>query len=191
MGATMTDVYIVVFSIIGLLITYPGLAIALNLLMPRATEHAYRRLAITPFVSFGLGVVVTGFFLLWIPVLSEVKSGLIKAFAGMVLLGGLGIHATGSSALARLMGERIGTLTGTGAPLKDLVRGAVIYELACLVPVVGWFLFLPIMTISIMGAASFGLVGWSPHDKNAVAHQDRPDSSQFDEDIRSVWAANP
>lgn len=191
MGATMTDVYIVVFSIIGMLVAYPGLATALNLLMPRATEYAYRRLAMTPFVSFGIGVVVTGFFLIWIPVLSEVKSGVIKAFAGTVLLGGLGIHAIGSAALARLLGERIGTLAGTSAPLKNLVRGAVIYELACLVPIVGWFLFLPLMTISIMGAAAFGLVGWSPREKGVVAHQEHPNASQFDEDIRSVWAANP
>ena len=48
----MADVYIVVFSVIGILISFPGLAAALNLLLPRATEAAYMRLAYTPWKTF-------------------------------------------------------------------------------------------------------------------------------------------
>ena len=40
----MTDVYIVVFSLLGMLLSLPALLVALNLLMPNVTRLAAARL---------------------------------------------------------------------------------------------------------------------------------------------------
>lgn len=158
----MTDVYIVTLSITGMLISYPGLAVALNLLLPNTTRRAYHCLADTPIRTFFLGLVVTGFFVFWIAFATQSNAGPIKALGFVVALIGMGVASIGAAALARLIGKRIGQLTGSSSELGSMVRGAVVYELACIVPVVGWFLFFPLTSLMIMGAASLSLLGWSP-----------------------------
>jgi hypothetical protein len=165
----MADVYIVVFSVIGILISYPGLVAALNLLLPRATEAAYLRLAYTPGKALLIGLPVAGLFSLFIIVTANINFGPVKALAFIAALIAFGINAVGGAALARLMGERIDAITQSGTSLRNLVLGAIFLELASLFPIIGWFLFLPISMVITIGAASFGLIGWAPKIKHASA----------------------
>ena len=57
----MVDVYIVVYSLLGILICLPALLVALNLLMPQITVRIETRLGQTPGKSFFLGVPVRPF----------------------------------------------------------------------------------------------------------------------------------
>lgn len=165
MGATMTDVYIVALTIIGILISYPGLMAAINLLLPQATSTAYHRVAETPGKTFFMGLLLTAILAFWILILSQVGSGALRSIAAIFGILTLGFSAVGAGGLVRLLGDRIGYLTGTAAEMKNLIRGAVIYELACFTPIVGWFLFLPVMSIMAMGASLFGILGWMPRIK--------------------------
>jgi hypothetical protein len=160
--ADMADVYIVTLSILGILITFPGLAAAMTLLLPGATEVAYTRLAQTPVKAFVLGLPVTAFITFWVVLLASLNASVLKGIAFILALVALGIDALGAAGLSRLLGERIGAWTGTGSPLSNLIRGAVIYELACLFPLVGWLLFAPVAWITTMGAAIFALLRWLP-----------------------------
>jgi hypothetical protein len=72
---TKTDVYIVVFTLAGILLSLPALLVALNLLLPKATTSAATRLAKTPGRSFILGAAVTAAFLLWIAIANQVPFG--------------------------------------------------------------------------------------------------------------------
>lgn len=168
----MADVYIVTLSVLGILISFPGLAAALTLLLPGTTERAYQRLADTPVKSFLMGIPVTVAFAVWILITLNIQFGPIQAIGFISALLAMGINSIGAAGLARLMGERIGTLTGTGTALANLLRGAVIYELACLFPLVGWFLFFPIALISTIGAAVFAILGWMPRPKPAANSAD-------------------
>ncbi|MCI0578286.1 MAG: hypothetical protein L0332_10995 [Chloroflexi bacterium] len=165
----MTDVYIVVFSLLGILISLPGLVVALNLLLPRVTANAATRLARTPGKSFVLGVPVVASFLLWIAITSQINFGPIRATSFLATFAGMGLGTVGAAGLARLLGERLRPMAGPTSELGALVRGAVVYELACLVPIVGWFLFIPLVGTAVMGAAVFGLLGWIPRPKVASA----------------------
>jgi Na+/melibiose symporter-like transporter len=157
----MADVYTVTFSLIGILLSLPALLVAINLLMPKVTQRVQTRLEQTPGRSFVLGVPVTAAFALWIAVTSQLPGvGQAMAFIAAALFMGLG--TIGGAGLARLLGDRIRPLARSNSELTSLVRGAVVYELAALVPIVGWFLFIPLAGIMAVGAAAFALVNWLP-----------------------------
>jgi hypothetical protein len=157
----MADVYTVTFSLIGILLSLPALLVVINLLMPGVTERVQTRLEMTPGRSFVLGVPVTAAFALFIAVVSQAPGvGQAMAIGAGVLFMGLG--AIGGAGLSRLLGERLRLLAHPNSDLANLVRGAVVYELAALVPIVGWFLFIPLAGIMVVGAAVFALVKWLP-----------------------------
>jgi len=160
----MTDVYIITLSIVGFLVTSPGLAAAINLFFPKMTGTAYLRIKQTPIKAFFAGLPVTLFFAFWVVVLIS-AAGPLQGLAFALGTVWLGILTIGTSAMARLLGERLAGMISGGTELGNILRGAVIYELATLVPLVGWFLFTPIMSQVAVGAAMFGLVGWAPRPK--------------------------
>ena len=168
---TMTDVYIVVFTLIGILLSLPALLVALNLLLPNVTSNAATRLAKTPGRSFVLGVPVTMAFILFITIASQVPFGPIRATAFLAAIVGMGLGTVGAAGMARMLGERISPLSGPASNLKNLIRGSVVYELACLFPIVGWFLFIPLAGVTVMGAAVFGLLGWLPRPVSQTVEQ--------------------
>jgi len=158
----MVDVYIVVYSLLGILICLPALLLALNLLMPQITARIETRLERTPGKSFFLGVPVTAAFLLWIAIAANVPIGVVRSTAFIAAFIGMGLGTLGAAGLSRLLAKRITLLASPSAEAMNWLRGAVMYELACLFPIVGWFLFAPIVGITVLGAAVFGLLGWLP-----------------------------
>ncbi|MFQ5420063.1 MAG: hypothetical protein ACE5FD_19840 [Anaerolineae bacterium] len=165
----MADVYTVTFIIIGILLSVPALLVALNLLLPNVTRRAQTRLEKTPGRSFFLGVPVTAAFALFVAIASATNFGPIQAIGFVAALVGMGLGSIGGAGLARLLGERLTPLAHPNSELTNLVRGAVVYELAALVPLVGWFLFIPIAGMMAMGAATFALFKWLP--RPAVTEQ--------------------
>ena len=165
----MVDVYIVVYSLLGILICLPALLMALNLLMPQTTTHIVTRLEQTPGKSFFLGIPVTAAFLLWIAITANVPLGLVRGTAFLAAFVGMGLGTLGAAGMSRLLAKRITLLARPNSQAINWLRGAVVYELACLFPIVGWFLFAPIVGITVMGAAVFGLLGWLP--RSAAADQ--------------------
>jgi hypothetical protein len=132
------------------------------LLLPKVTANTAARLSKTPGRSFVLGVPVAAAFLLWIAITSQVPFGLIRATSFLAALVGMGLGTLGAAGMARVLGERLQPLSGHSSTLNGLVRGALVYELACLFPIVGWLLFIPLAGVMVMGAAVFGLLGWLP-----------------------------
>lgn len=163
----MTDVYIVTLSIIGILITGPGLAVGLNLLVPRITDRAYRRLTETPGMSFIFGGILGAVLATGVMILASV-GGIAQGVAFVSTVLGLGVYALGAAGMSRLFGERLAPATPKASPLGRMVRGAVTLELAALTPLVGWFLFAPLAGVMCIGAGAFGLVGWAPKARPAT-----------------------
>lgn len=157
----MADVYTVTFSLIGILLSLPALLVAVNLFMPGVTQRVQTRLEQTPGRSFVLGVSMTAAFALFIAVTSQFP-GAGQALAIIVAVLFMGLGTIGGAGLSCLLGERIRPLARPNSRLTNLVRGAVVYELAALVPIVGWFLFIPLAGIMAVGGASFALVKWLP-----------------------------
>lgn len=157
----MADVYTVTFIIIGILISVPALLVGLNLLMPGVTIRTQVRLRETPGKSFWLGAVLTAVLLITILITAQIP-GPGQAFAFGLVVVGMGLGSLGAAGMARLLGERIRPLAKPNSDMMNLLRGAILYELACLVPFVGWFIFAPLVGMTVLGAAVFALIGWMP-----------------------------
>lgn len=153
MERLMADVYTVTFILIGMLLSLPGLLVGINLLLPNMTQRIEVRLLRKPGRNFFIGVPVTAFVGLWVAIATNVGSGLLSGSA--FLLAGLwmGLGTFGAAGLARLLGKRMGRISDPASELTQWVRGAAVFELACLFPLVGWFLFMPLMGIMLVGAA--------------------------------------
>lgn len=154
----MTDVYIVVFTLIGVLLSLPALLVALNLLMPNVTRYAAARLDLHPYQSFGVGLFVTSLFLAFIIITANIAFGPVRAMSFFATFTGMGLGTLGAAAMSRLLGQRLTQLAHPTSELTNLVRGAIVYELACLFPLVGWFVFIPLVGVTVMGAAALGLL---------------------------------
>jgi hypothetical protein len=177
----MTDLYIVVWMVILLLLTMPGMALALNLLLPRLTERAATRLEATPRISFVLGAVISGGVALVAAIIGAVG---VPAVSGVLGVLGLGVYAMGAAGMARLFGYRIGAAIGETRFLRDTAVGGVMLALACLLPFVGWFLFFPFVLALNIGAATFALLGWMPRKQKPAQAEADPER-----DSRVEWAS--
>ena len=157
----MAEVYTVTFILIGVLLSLPALLVALNLLYPKLTERIEVRLEKTPRRSFVMGLPIPAVFLsLGIPLVST--GGPAQAMGIIILVIFMGLGSLGGAGMSRLLGKRLNELGQPKSKLISLVRGAVVYEMACLVPLVGWFLFIPLAGITLIGATTFALLGWLP-----------------------------
>lgn len=149
----MADVYTVTFIVLGMLVSLPGLLLGINLLFPALTGRIERRIVAKPGRNLFLGVPITAVVALWVAIASSTGSGILSGSA--FLLAGLymALGTLGAAGLARLFSSRLSRVAAPSSELTHLVRGAVIFELSCLFPLVGWFVFAPLSGIIAVGAA--------------------------------------
>lgn len=164
----MADVYTVLFIMIGILLSVPAILIACNVLMPNVTERVHMRLDKTPGKCFALGLPVTIVFGLFAFGNFESSIGLFQTLAFITLFLLMAIGTIGGAGMARLLGARIMPQAKPNSNIAFLLRGAIVYEFACLVPIVGWFVFAPIIGITAIGATVFSLLKWTPKTQPLV-----------------------
>jgi hypothetical protein len=133
-----------------------GLLVWTALLFPRPTGRARVALEERP-VRCGLRGLGTTL-LLGIPAfaLLHAPHGGAKLAGWALALPLAAILVVGIAAMAQLLGERMQGLSPAITPLAALVRGAVTIELAALLPFVGWFLFAPLVGLTLVGAGAGG-----------------------------------
>ena len=150
---TMADVLSVTLIILGLLATLPALWLFLRALFPASVERAMGRLEGSPGTCFLAGLLPwVVLFVGGVALLS--KGGPPLKFAGFVLLSaGFVVEGIGLAALSAILGARLPSAADAGRPWRGLVRGAVCMELAFLLPFVGWFALMPLVSVAAVGAA--------------------------------------
>jgi len=186
----MADVYIVTLSILGIWITGPGLMLGLNVILPARTERVYWRLLRTPWLSLIAGLVIT-VLVAFAAVLAANAGG--GGFSAVLVLFTLGLWALGAAAMTRIAAERIDRQTGSADRLRSMLRGAVLLELAGFVPLVGWFLFTPLVGVAQIGAGALGLFGREPKRVTQAAERlpaDLPGSGQGETGAQSEPAGS-
>ena len=157
----MADISAIFFIILIIGVAYPALLTAWWLLFPAAVDRARLRLERTPGRSFWMGLAAFLGFLFPILILLALPSGLFKFMGWVMIALMLTFSSLGAAGLAARFAERLNRL-GSFSPLGAHVRGAVVIELASFFPILGWFIFFPIATITTLGAAAFALLHWIP-----------------------------
>lgn len=161
----MADVSAVFGTLLALGIAIPGLMLAWGLLFPKLVNRAEMRMQNTPWKSFFGGVATLIVFLIPIVLFFNIPGSFAQFLGFMGVFVGISFASIGAAGLSKLLGGRLRkndtSLTDTSATL----RGAVVMELAAVVPVIGWFIFLPLAFIASLGAATFALLKWMPRAK--------------------------
>ncbi len=165
----MADVYTVLFVLIGMLLSLPALLVGINLLFPNVTKRVHTRLKETPGKSFGMGLPITAVILFWILSTIEANAGIVQASGFIMAALGMTLGTIGAAGMARMLGERITPIARETSAITNLLRGALVFELSCLFPLVGWFVFAPFVGITVLGAAVFSILRWRP--KVALSEQ--------------------
>jgi hypothetical protein len=136
-----------------------GLLVWTALIFSRPTASARAALEFRTGRCFLTGVALT--LILGVPVirLLHLPNGLAKLAGWALLLPLAAGLVTGLAAMAQLLGERLRVLSPSLTPLGALVRGALTVELAAILPFLGWFLFAPLVGLTVTGAGVLGCVG--------------------------------
>jgi hypothetical protein len=143
--------------IVGIVAALAGLVLWTALIFPRPAARARAALERRPGRCFVTGVLAT--LLIGLPTVALMHSpnGLAKLAGWVAASPLLGMLILGLTGMAYLLGERLQSLSPAMTPLGALVRGAVTLELACLLPVFGWFLFAPLVALTLVGAGVLGI----------------------------------
>lgn len=159
---TMADVLTVVFLFVGLFLALPAYWLTARSLWPRMHEGAARAFREIPIrAAFaGLGVATVA------AIVAAVLVNITPALGLLFIGGAVGFALAGTGGLATRIGEGLRAPADFGRDWRLTLKGGVAMELAFLVPILGWFLILPIVLVSGAGAATIALMRRAP----AVTH---------------------
>lgn len=150
---TMSDTIMAISLIGGFGICLTAIGLLFHALFPGWTSRAETRLRSRPYVSLFVGVPLgAGAFFLAV-LLMQAPHPAIKIVGAGGLLAFLVFAFAGTAGLARFIGSRLPSPADLDRPWKAVVRGWVVLYLASLLPVFGWFVFLPLALLSGFGGA--------------------------------------
>ncbi len=151
--------------LIGLLVLgITALLLVCYALFPGLSGRTRRNIELRPIRSFFVGLVNFVFLFFIVAALGSAGGGgglLATVLAVIVFC----FIALGLSALALLVGQRL--RPGDSNPVRQLIYGGITLELACLVPLVGWFAIPLFGGLTGFGALIITLVSRTPAPTNS------------------------
>jgi hypothetical protein len=154
LGSTIFVGALVSALLVGLVALSLLVRAVLGELVGRADQAAHDR----PFLSAVLGAPLSLVILLVGGGLSGAGPGPVKALGLLVLAMGLAFFAVGFAGVATAVGRALPSRADESRPWAPTLRGAIVLELAMLVPLVGWLVVLPLATMISVGAAAIAVV---------------------------------
>jgi hypothetical protein len=154
----MADTMAYFFTVLGLMLATPGLWLLCRGLWPDLVidSSAYcRRSLVKPFF-IGLPIAILA--VITVAILSKLpQPAAAISIIGYICL--LLIYAhIGVTAIASILGERLPSPADKDRPWNATVRGGIVLELSYLLPVIGWFVILPISLIIGAGLTTRALI---------------------------------
>ena len=146
----IADVMTWVAVIAGVLAAFPGFWLTLRGLFPQFHEACAQRATRNLVVPFFVGVPFVVAVVIAVSALGKLGGPGGVALVLLISLT-LSVAHTGVAGLVTTLGRRMPSPTDTERPWKATLRGAIALELAYLMPIVGWFLLLPLTTIIGIG----------------------------------------
>jgi hypothetical protein len=131
---------------------FPSLLVLTRLLLPASVARSESGLTCKPvrLVAFGFGAAVL--VIAAASVASNTLAGPGKLLGLVILLCGLALSVLGATGLAARLARAAWGNADQPPSVRDLIRAAVLLELACALPVAGWFVVLPIAICASLGA---------------------------------------
>jgi hypothetical protein len=153
----MADVFKILFLILGLIITSISYWLLFEGLCTKLVDKAQRRYTERPWRTLFTGLAI-GLPATFVAV-AAMDTGPGGQFIGFVLASTLILAGLlGSTGLARHLGAQLHTEADANQPWRRVLRGGTVLAVACVLPVVGWFVVLPAILASGLGATVLVLV---------------------------------
>jgi len=156
----MANVLTFVWIVIAYVVTSTSLMVWTALMLPTQVERARQRLETRPGRSFVQGLVfwlVTVFFA--VSMIKEGKAAPLQLIGWIFMAPALASSVVGGAAFAQLVAARIRPQMANDAPLPALIGGALCTTLSGLLPIIGWVVFLPIVSFMAVGSGAAGIFG--------------------------------
>ena len=157
----MADTLAIFFVILGLLLAFPGLWLLCRGLWPNVVAGAADRcrngLIKSILIGAPLSAVVIGFAV----VVARFSGGLGAIVSAAILCAFAMVSSAGVAGFAACIGERLPSPGDASRPWKATLRGGIALELSYLLPVLGWFVILPLSLVIGCGAATLSLINLS------------------------------
>jgi hypothetical protein len=159
----MANVLTVVWFIIGWTAMQTGLMVWLALMLPQRVGRARERVETAPVRTFFVGAafwIVTVLFA--VNLIKQGRPGPVQLFGWLTAGPMLAASAIGGAAFAQIVSERIRERSPQTSPLAALAVGGLCTAISGLLPVIGWFVFLPIVGFMSVGAGLSALLRKKP-----------------------------
>ena len=148
------DTMAIFFVILGLLLAFPSLWLFCRALWP---EYVARSTEAVGLKSFFIGIPVTAVAVVIVIVVGKLPAsfgqiGGVLAFSALLLYALVGV-----AGLATHIGNRLPSPADIDKPWRTTLRGGIILSLTYLLPLLGWFLIIPVSVITGAGCATRAL----------------------------------
>lgn len=155
----LADVVGIALLIIGILLSLQGLWLLCRALWPSRVRRAAERCRTSRITSLLVGVPVTLLVLGLAGAIAR-RGGTPGQLVGWSIAGVFLLYAgTGMSGFVTFVGERLASPGDALRPWWSTVRGGAAVELACLFPVIGWVVLLPVTLMLGVGAITLSFFG--------------------------------
>ena len=152
----MADTMAIFFVILGFMLAFPGLWLLCRGLWPQVVAKADEVCARGLIKPFLIGLPITAAMVFAAAILGKGGTvGKITAIAEVCFY--LMIANSGVAGLVTGIGNRLASPIDSQQPWRATVRGGIVLELSFLLPMLGWFVILPLSVMIGCGAASIVL----------------------------------
>ena len=100
--------------------------------------------------------------------MSNLFIGISKPFVLLVLLSGLSMTMLGGAGVVKQLAGRFKKLSGSDRPVLELFFSALLIEFSAALPLVGWFVVLPVSLLIMLGAGCETILGSFGSNKQVV-----------------------
>jgi len=148
----MTDRLTIIFSLILLGLSYPAALTAWWLLFPERVENARGKIIENPGRSLWIGIlaVLVAAIPAWLLFALQAQFTQLLGWIWVVIV--LGFASLGSAGIVSELGLRLNWKNdGAFLSFGAFLRGALIWELAAALPLIGWILVIPLGTLISLG----------------------------------------
>ena|ERR1044071_3314242 len=149
---TMADIIAVIGGLIIISIGFPALLMIITLIFPQPVARASSSIEKRPIRTILRGLFTFISLLIIASILLKLPLGLFKFFGLNVVLFGLSLAMLGGAGLINQLASRYQALSGSQQSAVNLFCSALFLEFATALPLVGWFVMLPVSFLLMLGA---------------------------------------
>ena len=181
----LADTIAIFLSVIGVLLATNALWLFNQAVWGKQTEAAGDFFCQSPWKSFFLGLPILILTIIVVSLLSKAGKGPSEMLILVVISLFFLLASVGVSGFAKIVGQRL-SVSGQSS-WKQCSFGGAVLELAFILPILGWVVLFPIVTITGCGAAVRGIL----KARSSREHTDSLDDSKINEKQVESSAVSP